>query len=136
MAKKWLLKAKVFHKRFSPKVNEFTYMVYYLCFPIAQKAQLKNKIFSLNRFNLFAYYEKQSSAKTNIKCEDALRTELQKQQINNIDNIILITCPHILGYVFNPVSFWFCVDKEGKLRAVLAEVNNTFGESHSYLLFN
>jgi DUF1365 family protein len=40
----------------------------------------------------------------------------------------------MLGYVFNPVSFWLCHDRHGALRAVLCEVNNTFGESHHYLL--
>jgi DUF1365 family protein len=42
--------------------------------------------------------------------------------------------PRILGYVFNPVSFWFCHDQAGEVRAILCEVNNTFGERHIYLL--
>jgi DUF1365 family protein len=42
--------------------------------------------------------------------------------------------PRIFGYVFNPVSFWYCHDRAGRLRALLAEVNNTFGEHHRYLL--
>jgi DUF1365 family protein len=46
----------------------------------------------------------------------------------------LQTFPRLFGYVFNPVSFWYCFDKQGGLRAVLAEVNNTFGETHRYLL--
>jgi DUF1365 family protein len=40
----------------------------------------------------------------------------------------------MLGYLFNPVSFWLCHDRAGNVRAVLAEVNNTFGEAHNYLL--
>ncbi|UCE30868.1 MAG: DUF1365 domain-containing protein, partial [Burkholderiales bacterium] len=42
--------------------------------------------------------------------------------------------PRVLGYVFKPVSFWFCHDADGRLRAIVAEVNNTFGERHFYLL--
>jgi len=49
-------------------------------------------------------------------------------------DIVLMTMPRMLGYVFNPVSFWFCRDRAGALRAVLCEVNNTFGERHCYLL--
>jgi len=49
---------------------------------------------------------------------------------------MLLCHPRILGYVFNPVSFWFCLDEEEKLIAVLAEVQNTFGEAHSYLVYN
>ena len=45
-----------------------------------------------------------------------------------------MTMPRMLGYVFNPVSFWFCRDRAGALRAVLCEVNNTFGETHCYLV--
>jgi uncharacterized protein len=45
-----------------------------------------------------------------------------------------MTLPLLLGYVFNPVSFWFCRDRAGALRAVLCEVNNTFGERHCYLV--
>ena len=40
----------------------------------------------------------------------------------------------VLGFVFNPVSFWYCHNRSGDLMAVLAEVNNTFGERHNYLL--
>ena len=41
--------------------------------------------------------------------------------------------PRVFGYVFNPVSFWYCFDSSEKLRAVICEVNNTFGETHSYI---
>lgn len=47
--------------------------------------------------------------------------------------IIVLTLPRFLGYAFNPVSFWFCLDQQGALRAVLADVSNTFGERHRYL---
>ena len=46
---------------------------------------------------------------------------------------MLITMPKVLGYIFNPVSFYLCLDLEKQLRAVIAEVHNTFGEQHSYL---
>ena len=46
---------------------------------------------------------------------------------------MLITMPRVLGYVFNPVSFYLCLDADKGLSAVIAEVHNTFGEQHSYL---
>jgi DUF1365 family protein len=46
----------------------------------------------------------------------------------------LHTFPRVLGFVFNPVSFWFAHRADGALRAVVCEVNNTFGERHCYLL--
>lgn len=48
--------------------------------------------------------------------------------------IWLHTFPRMLGYAFKPVSFWFCHRADGALVAVIAEVNNTFGERHCYLL--
>ena len=55
--------------------------------------------------------------------------------VHDVDGEIrLLTYPRVLGFVFKPVSFWFCERANGSLRAVVAEVNNTFGERHSYLL--
>ena len=46
----------------------------------------------------------------------------------------LHTYPRVLGYAFKPVSFWHCLREDGSLAAIVAEVNNTFGERHCYLL--
>jgi len=61
------------------------------------------------------------------------RKILNKNNINNVKEVILITLPRVLGYVFNPVSFYFCYDKNENLKAVICEVNNTFKETHIYL---
>jgi len=63
--------------------------------------------------------------------EDTLR----QQGIQDADGEIwLQTFPKLLGYVFKPVSFWFCERRDGSCCAVIAEVNNTFGERHVYVL--
>jgi DUF1365 family protein len=46
---------------------------------------------------------------------------------------VLTNC-RVLGYVFNPVSFFYCYDPSGRLALVVAEVNNTFGDRHAYVL--
>lgn len=48
--------------------------------------------------------------------------------------IDLLAQPRVLGHVFNPVSFWLCHDEHDVLRVVIAEVTNTFGDRHSYLV--
>lgn len=63
-----------------------------------------------------------------------MRALLRDHHIDADGDIWLQTFPRVAGYVFNPVSFWHCHDAAGQLRAVLAEVNNTFGESHRYLM--
>ena len=62
-----------------------------------------------------------------------VRSVLDAHGIGQMGRIQLLTQPRALGYVFNPVSFWLCHDRDGVLRVVIAEVNNTFGDRHSYL---
>ena len=60
---------------------------------------------------------------------------LRGEGITDAQGEIWLHCyPRILGYSFKPVSFWYCHRRDGSLRAIVAEVNNTFGERHAYLL--
>lgn len=128
-----LLLADVSHTRLHPKRHALSYKVYYLCFPTRLMKELAGKIISLNRFNLFSFYPRDYGFKDQ-RGEDWVRNCLKEQNISEADgDIILITMPRVLGYAFNPVSFWFCLDKEHQPRAVMAEVNNTFGERHGYV---
>jgi uncharacterized protein len=117
--------AKVMHKRLLPKVNQFTYGVYYVVLPLPA-TPLPSHLLSFHNKDHGACDGSDAGAwaRTLLKtyCLDAL-----------IDNIVLITMPRVLGYVFNPVSFFMCMDKEKQLRAVICEVHNTFGEQHTYL---
>ena len=125
------------HKRLVPKVNQFVYEVFYICFDIAKINNLSKKIFSLNKFNLFSFYEKDYGPKDGSSIENWAWNILKNQQIDkNINKIFLFTHPRVLGYVFNPASFLFCLDSQEKLQAVIVQVNNTFNENHSYLIFN
>lgn len=62
------------------------------------------------------------------------RQLLAEHQIDAEGPLWLDTMPRVLGFVFNPVSFWFAHDVAGQLKAIVCEVNNTFGERHVYLL--
>ena len=125
------------HKRLVPKVNQFIYEVFYICFDIAKINNLSKKIFSINKFNLFSFYEKDYGPKDGSSIENWAWNILKNQQIDNkINKIFLFTHPRVLGYVFNPASFFFCLNQEEKLQAVIVQVNNTFNETHSYLIFN
>jgi DUF1365 family protein len=63
-----------------------------------------------------------------------VRQLLAAEKLDAEGEIVLYAFPRMLGYVFNPVSFWVCHDRGGGVRAVLCEVCNTFGERHNYLL--
>lgn len=132
-----LLSARVMHERIQPKQNKFAYNVYYLCFATHMVQQLKRVMLPLKRYGLLSYYERDRGDKK--QTNDAwIRSVLKEWQLLHIvtGDIILVTMPRILGYAFNPVSFWFCFDKDEQLRVVLSEVNNTFGERHCYISYH
>lgn len=129
--------ANVWHKRLKPSVNAFSYRVFYLCFDISETHKLRSKLLSLNRFNLFSFYDRDHGKRDGSGLERWIRKILSDYDLNqHSKRIFLLTHPRVLGYVFNPVSFWFCLDDQERLIAVLSEVNNTFGENHNYLIFN
>ena len=129
-----LLVAQVLHARKRPKTNAFSYHVYYLCIRLSEWSLLTRRwLFSIDRFNLFSIRTRDYGRHTTP--ENWMRGVLAEWNITAADGeIVLMTMPRILGYAFNPVSFWFCLDKAGEPRAVLADVTNTFGERHAYLL--
>lgn len=129
-----LLDAKVMHKRFAPAVNQFAYGVYYLVLPLSRLDALDECGVARNRFARHSFYDRDHGARDGGNLDRWARDLLQTHKIDGADGeIVLITFPRIWGYVFNPVSFWLCHDRAGNLRAVLYEVNNTFGETHTYL---
>lgn len=137
IAPNFLVMAKVMHKRLTPRVNAFVYDVFYLCFDIKKIDELASKFFSINKFNLFSLYLKDHGAKDGGNLHNWAFNIFKEHNIDNhIKKIYLFTHPRILGYCFNPVSFWFGIDEDDKLIAVIAQVNNTFKQSHCYLLFN
>ena len=133
---KSLFKASIYHKRFFPKANEFRYSGFYIKFSIDRLQTLKSILFSVNNFNLFSFFEKDHGYRDGSPLDAWARDTLGKAGVTNFDGrIFLQTFPRVLGYVFNPVSFWYCYKQE-ELFAVICAVNNTFGESHSYVITN
>lgn len=126
---------RVIHRRLRPAANRFSYRVFYLGVPLSRVEALENRWFSVNRANLFSLRFADYGAQDGSHPLAWIRGLLADAGIDRADGEIwLQTFPRVLGYVFNPVSFWYCEDREGGVRAILCEVNNTFGERHRYLL--
>jgi DUF1365 family protein len=92
-----------------------------------------------NRFNLFSFYDKDHFKVGDASPINSVRLNLNKflaeSRINFIPSkVMLLTNLRILGYVFNPVSFYYCFDEENNVKCVVAEVSNTFGEMKMYLV--
>lgn len=123
---------RVLHHRLLPTPHRFNYPVYFLRLPMHRLDTVAVPGFSVNRFNLLSFHEADHG-----DGGDALawaRGLLARHDIEADGEIWLTTFPRVLGYAFKPVSFWHCHARDGRLCAVLAEVNNTFGEHHVYLL--
>ncbi|PWF44330.1 DUF1365 domain-containing protein [Massilia glaciei] len=127
---------QVRHKRLRPARNAFEYPAYYVRLPLRAMGRggFDCALFSRNRFNLLAFHDRDHGDGERPLCDwiDAL---LRAEGVTDADGEIwLQAMPRVLGFVFNPVSFWFCHRRDGALRAVLCDVRNTFGERHFYLL--
>lgn len=138
---KKLYLAKIFHKRFYPRSNEFTYPGFFIKFDIDRAEELGSALFGYNKFRAFSFYDRDHGNRDGSSLRDWAVSILKKAGISQYQGrIILQTFPRVFGHVFNPVSFWFCYDdakgKESEVKAIICEVNNTFGESHSYVLTN
>lgn len=129
----WLHLGEVLHRRLRPVDNAFRYPVFFLRFPLSRESELAGPLFGVNRTRLFSFHHADHG---DGRAPAAwIRELLAREGVAGADGEIeLQTFPRVLGYVFNPVSFWYCHAADGLLRAVVAEVNNTFGERHCYLL--
>lgn len=131
-----LLVGKVMHRRLRPSVNAFVYPVFYVQLPLRNLAAAKCPIFAIDRGNLLSFHQKDHGPRDGSSLLAWIESLLRERGLPHDGEIVLQTFPRIFGYVFNPVSFWFCHDAHGALIAVLVEVNNTFGGRHHYLLHN
>ena len=126
----------VIHKRFKPKKHFFKYKVFSLFLDLSELKELHNNLnfFSLNKFNLISFYEKDHGERDGSSLLDWVKNNLRSNSIST-DNIkVKLLCyPRILGYVFNPLSIFFVYDNDENLISILYEVKNTFGEQHTYV---
>lgn len=130
----WLFTGKVSHRRMAKTHYEFTHSIFYIRFPLTQISKLEIPLFSLNRWNLLSFYAKDHG---NRDGTDLWAWGIEQAKLAGISTpiseIVIQTFPRVLGFVFNPISLWFFYSDKEQV-AVLAEVNNTFGESHSYFI--
>lgn len=125
------------HARLEPIRHVFSYPVYFLGLDLDELPMLSDAVpgFRYNRRGLFSVYDRDyledAAGSIREKLDRFLR---QMKRGHEVARVYLITSARYLGYVFNPVSFYYCYGADGALRCALAEVNNTFRERHLYLL--
>ncbi|MFO1326091.1 MAG: DUF1365 domain-containing protein [Rubrivivax sp.] len=129
-----LMRGEVRHRRLRPAEHAFSYPTGMLLLPMRRLREHPAPALARNRRALLSFHDCDhgDGGGDALAWIDAL---LQREGVHDAQGEVwLQTYPRLLGYVFKPVSFWYAHRSDGTLAAVVAEVNNTFGERHCYLL--
>jgi DUF1365 family protein len=145
-----LYECQVMHHRFAPKVHRFAYRIFLFAIDLDELGELSRAapILSVNRRNLYSFMEEDylptgepvhngrgpARAGAGGLKERVLAYLAERGVRIPGGRIVLLTMPRMAGYLFNPVSFYYCFDSEGKPAAAIAEVTNTFREMKPYFL--
>lgn len=126
----------VMHCRLRPFRHKFRYHVFSLALDIDRLAEMSSgsRLFSYNRPNLISFSDEDHGPRDGSPLRPWVEKQLHAAGITEIPARIELICfPRIFGYVFNPLSLFFCRDGEERVFAVIYEVKNTFGEQHTYV---
>ena len=133
-----LFVGRVMHHRLSPQRHGFRYRLYMHRLSLDELPELSGRLrlLGINRWRPVVVLRGRSPAWNagHPACSGWRRGCANTALTARVGAIDLVTHCRVFGYVFNPVSFFFCYDEQQALAAVLVEVNNTFGESHTYVL--
>lgn len=127
---------RVMHHRLRPKRHRFVYRVFTLLIDIDRLDDLDRRLrlLSVGRKNLFSFHNDDHGPRDGTPLRPWIEAELERAGIRERPaQIRLLAMPRFLGYVFNPLSIYYCYRRDGRLFALVYEVKNTFGEQHPYI---
>jgi len=132
-----LYRGAVMHRRHRPVGHAFRYRVFAMVLDLDRIGDAVGglRLLSWNRFNLFSFHDRDHGARDGSALRPWVEQRLREAGVDGGDGPIRLLCfPRLLGYVFNPLSVYFCHRADGSLAAAVYEVKNTFGEQHTYVL--
>ena len=132
-----LYTGRVGHTRLRPRRHALSYGVFMLLLDLDELADLDRRLrgFSLGRFNLLSFHPRDHGDGSARPLRTQVEHHLAEAGVDLDGGAIRLLClPRVLGYVFNPLSLYFCHRRDGGLSAILYEVSSTFGERHTYLI--
>lgn len=127
---------RVMHARLRPVRHKFAYRVFSLFLDLDRVGDLAavTRGFAYNRPGLLSFYDRDHGPRTGDALRPWVEGRLHDAGLEPDGGAIRLLCfPRLLGYVFNPLSIYYCYGKTGALRALVYQVHNTFGEAHSYV---
>ena len=128
----------VTHTRFKPVKHNLKYKTFSIFLDLDEIDNLdkSNPIFSFNKFNIFSFYNKDHGPRDGKSLKIWAINNLKKFNIyQNVNKVKLLCYPRIFGFVFNPLSIFYCYENK-VLKAIFYEVKNTFNEQHTYIFKN
>jgi len=136
MAGSALYVGHVMHHRMRPRLHRLRYRLFTLLLDLDEIDGLsaRLRLFSRGAFNLVAFHDRDHGDGSHRPLRAQAEALLAQAGLPHGGPIRILTMPRIAGFAFNPLTVWFCHDRTGTLSALIYEVNNTFGERHSYLL--
>lgn len=132
-----LYRGHVMHHRLRPKAHSFNYRVFWLLLDLGEIDGLDRRLrlFSRNRFNLLSFHDRDHGDGSSVALRSQIEAWLERARIDIGDGAVrLLTMPRVLGYVFNPISVFYCHHTDGRLAALVYEVTSTFGVRHAYVI--
>ncbi len=134
-----LYECDVMHHRLEPKVNQFRYRIFMFSLDLDEIDSLRIPFLSRNRWNLYEFRDRDHLTIEGLETKSVKENVIGYLALNGIQfppggRIQFVTLPRVLGYVFNPVSFYFCFDAAGSPLCAVVQVGNTFREMKPYLI--
>lgn len=125
----------VTHRRSRPRRHFLRYRMFWTLLDLDELPDIGRRLvlFGYNRFNLLSFHDRDHGDGSAVPLRAQIDRRLTDAGVTAGGAIRLLTMPRILGYVFNPISIYFCYRPDASLAAILYEVHNTFGERHTYL---
>jgi DUF1365 family protein len=126
----------VAHTRLRPRRHALRYRIFMLLLDLDEVAAIDRglRLFSIGRFNLFGFDPRKHGDGSRTPLKIQVEARLVEAGVEGGGPVRLLAMPRVLGMGFNPLTVFFCHRPDGSLAAMLYEVNNTFGERHSYLI--
>lgn len=125
----------VVHRRISPVDHRLEYKVFSLLLDIdrLEEAAGDLALFSLDRFNLYSLNQRDHGYRDGRPISQFVWDTVQKAGLEgSVERVLMLVYPRLLGYAFNPLTVYFCLDPKGIPRLMIYEVRNTFGEHLTY----
>ena len=124
---------RVSHKRYFPRHHRFSYGVWYMLVDLDELTELEGPFsVSPSTGRAVSFHARDHGASDGSPLRPWIESLLAAYGVDLEGGPIrLLTFPRVTGYVFNPLSVWFCHRRDESLQAILYEVSNTFGEHHA-----